>query len=214
MKWLPLIILLVSVNDIGRIAKTNRLIREAEKAYLNNDYAEAIEKYRVLVDSFHVNDEKAILNLANAYFRNEDKENAAGYYDRLLMSKDKSIRTAANQQMGLLAYEKQELPQALSYFKASLRADPANEDSRYNYELVRKISQEQQQNQDQQSKPQEPPTEFAKDARARAEMLVNQGRYSEAFNLMQKALAIDPTVNNYQDFIKRTGDVAQIDENY
>jgi tetratricopeptide (TPR) repeat protein len=213
MKWLPLMILLFSISDVGRIAKTNRLIREAENAYLNNDFPQAIEKYRALLDSFQVNDEKAILNLGNAYFKINDIENAAGNYGRLLGSRDKAIRTAANQQMGLLAYGNQELPQALHYFRASLLADPDNEDSRYNYELVRKISQQQQQDQQQQG-PIDPPTEFAKDARARAELLVNQGRYREAHELMQKALAIDPTVNNYQEFIKRTGDVAQIDENY
>jgi tetratricopeptide (TPR) repeat protein len=214
MKWLPLFILLFSVSDIGRIAKTNRLIREAEAAYLTHNYPVAIEKYKVLVDSLNIKDEKVILNLANAYFKIQDHENATGLYNLLIASQNKAIRTAANQQLGVLAYNNQELPQALHYFRASLLADPGNEDSRYNYELVRKISQQQQHDQQQQGQPLDPPTDFAKDARAKAEILVNQSRYREAHELMQKALAIDPTVNNYQDFIKRTGDVAQINEYY
>jgi tetratricopeptide (TPR) repeat protein len=214
MKWLPLAILLFSVTDIGRTAKTNRLIREAETAYQNQNFLEAIEKYKLLVDSFQVNNETIVLNLANAYYNNNEKESATGYYTQLLSSRDKTIRTAANQQMGLLAFQKEELPQAMNYFKESLLADPANNDARYNFELVKKLSQQQQNQQNQQQKPLDPPTEFAKNSKASAEMLIAQGRYKEAHNLMQKALSIDPTVNNYQDFIKRTGDVAQINESY
>lgn len=213
MKWMAILLLLSLPADIGRIARNNRLIKEAENAFLNKNYPLAIEKYKLLIDSLQVNDDKVIMNLANAYFRNNDKENASEYYQRLLSSDDAKIKAAANQQLGLLAYDKQELPQALDYFKKSLLADPENEDARYNYELVKKLNQ-QQQSQDQQNKKQDPPTEFAKNAKARAEELVSQKRYKEAYDLMMNALKVDPTVGNYQDFIKRTGDVSEIDENY
>ncbi len=204
-------ILLFTVTDIGRIAKTNRLIKEAEYAYLEQNYPLAIEKYKLLVDSLNYEDDKATLNLANAYFRNNQKEESLEYYRRILDSKDKVVKTAANQQMGVLAYEKKEMAQAMNYFKTSLISDPSNDEARYNYELLKKINQ-QQQNQDQQNQPQEPPTEFAKNAKARSEILVSQGRYKEAYELMQSALKADETVRNFQDFIKRTGEIAQIDE--
>ncbi len=204
-------ILIFTVTDIGRIAKTNQLIKEAEYAYLEQNYPLAIEKYKLLVDSLNYEDDKATLNLANAYYRNNQKEESLEYYRRILDSKDKVVKTAANQQMGVLAYEKKEMAQAMNYFKTSLISDPSNDEARYNYELLKKINQ-QQQNQDQQNQPQEPPTEFAKNAKARSEILVSQGRYKEAYELMQSALKADETVRNFQDFIKRTGEIAQIDE--
>ena len=204
-------ILIFTVTDIGRIAKTNQLIKEAEYAYLEQNYPLAIEKYKLLVDSLNYEDDKATLNLANAYYRNNQKEESLEYYRRILDSKDKVVKTAANQQMGVLAYEKKEMSQAMNYFKTSLISDPSNDEARYNYELLKKINQ-QQQNQDQQNQPQEPPTEFAKNAKARSEILVSQGRYKEAYELMQSALKADETVRNFQDFIKRTGEIAQIDE--
>ena len=204
-------ILIFTVTDIGRIAKTYQLIKEAEYAYLEQNYPLAIEKYKLLVDSLNYEDDKATLNLANAYYRNNQKEESLEYYRRILDSKDKVVKTAANQQMGVLAYEKKEMAQAMNYFKTSLISDPSNDEARYNYELLKKINQ-QQQNQDQQNQPQEPPTEFAKNAKARSEILVSQGRYKEAYELMQSALKADETVRNFQDFIKRTGEIAQIDE--
>jgi len=210
MKWLIVVVLLNINLDVNRIAKTNRLIREAEKAYLAGDYQEAAEKYKILVDSLDYKDESAAMNLAHALYKTGQKEAATMYYDRLLKSKDKSIASTANLQLGVLAFENQQQAQALGYFKNALKANPGNEAARYNYELVKKaMQQDESPGQDQTE-----PSEFAKKLRRQAEELVRQGRYKEAFQLMQNGLAVDKTVSAYQDFIKRTGDVAEIDEKY
>lgn len=210
MKVLIILIALAGFADIGRIARTNKLIRDAEKAFLAENYTEAIQKYRILIDSLNYQDETAVLNLANALYRNNQKDDAASYFNALLNSKDPSLKSAAYQQLGVLSYEKKEMEQALDYFRNSLRADPSNEDSRYNYELLRKAMQD---NESQEQQKQEP-SEYAKNLRRQAESLVQQGKYREAYQLMQKGLAVDQTVSAYQDFIKRTGDVAEIDERY
>ena len=54
--------------------------------------------------------------------------------------------------MGIIDQQKNNLEGALANFKSALKADPSNENARYNYELVKKLleqQQEQQQNQDQ-----------------------------------------------------------------
>jgi hypothetical protein len=43
-----------------------------------------------------------------------------------------------------------------------------------------------------------------------AEKLVEQQKYTEAYNLMMKALQVDQTVNAFKDFIQRTKDISDI----
>ena len=50
------------------------------------------------------------------------------------------IKSVAYQQLGVLASEQKKYPEALATFKESLKANPANEESRYNYELVKKTA--------------------------------------------------------------------------
>lgn len=210
MKWLIVIIALNGLPDVNRIAKTNRLIREAETAYIAENYSEAVEKYKTLIDSLDYAEEAAVLNLAHALYKTGQKEDASLYYDRILKSKNQSLSSTANQQLGVLAFENQKQEQALEYFKSALKANPQNEEARYNYELVKKAMQRDESS----GKDQQEPSEYAKKLRQQAEMLVRQGRYMEAFQLMQNGLTVDKTVSAYQDFIKRTGDIAEIDEKY
>lgn len=210
MKWLIVIIALNGLPDVNRIAKTNRLIREAGTAYIAGNYSEAVEKYKTLIDSLDYEEEEAVLNLAHALYKTGQKEDASLYYDRILKSKNQSLSSTANQQLGVLAYENQKQEQALEYFKSALKANPQNEEARYNYELVKKAMQRDESS----GKDQQEPSEYAKKLRQQAEMLVRQGRYMEAFQLMQNGLTVDKTVSAYQDFIKRTGDIAEIDEKY
>ena len=73
-----------------------------------------------------------------------------------------------------------------------------------------KEEEEEQQQQDQDQE-QEPPSEYAKAMKARAEELVSQKKYQEAFDLMMQALQVDQTVQNYNQFINRIGAVNEID---
>ena len=42
-----------------------------------------------------------------------------------------------------LSHRQGKLEEALTYFKSALKADPANEEARYNYEMVKKKLEEQ-----------------------------------------------------------------------
>ncbi|HEX9650522.1 MAG TPA: tetratricopeptide repeat protein [Cyclobacteriaceae bacterium] len=162
-----LLIILVAVlsvgNEITKIARVNQLKREAKEAYQNGDYAIAIEKYRFLVDSFKVADEEVVINLSNAFYESNDTAAAISYYQQLTRSSNSGLRSQAFQQLGVVDAQRKQYEQALSSFKQSLKANPANDDSRYNYELLKKMVKEQedqqkqdqnQQNKDQQNKDQ------------------------------------------------------------
>lgn len=70
MKYLiSILILFLGVTDpVTKIAKSNKLKKQAENAYEEGDYALAVEAYGRLIDSLAVEDDKARLNLANAAY--------------------------------------------------------------------------------------------------------------------------------------------------
>lgn len=67
MRFLAVLLLAASFlfNDI---AKINKLKSEAQKSYLQGDYLSALEQYRMLVDSFQVQEEEVLMNYANAAY--------------------------------------------------------------------------------------------------------------------------------------------------
>ena len=151
MKVLILILLALTI-DPGKIGKINTLKSEAKAAYKKGDFETAISKYRSLVDSLGVDEDEVRLNLANAYFQSNDTVNTAISYQPLTQSKDASIRSVAHQQLGVLSNRQNKYEEALASFKQALKADPTNEDARYNYEMVKKKLDEQKKKEEEQKK--------------------------------------------------------------
>ncbi len=144
--------LLLSI-DPKKVSKINSLKSEAKKAFLAGDFKTAIKKYKYLKDSLGVNEEEVGMNLANSYFRTNDTTGAFSNYQPLSLSNDAKIKSWANQQMGVMANRQGKFEEALNYFKQAMKAEPENEQARFNYEMVKKKLEEQkkqqQQNKDQ-----------------------------------------------------------------
>lgn len=147
------ILLLVSklaFADISDISKINQIKKDAESAYKNGDFEKAAAKYSYLLDTLLIEDDNATMNLAHCYYQNDQKDIAQSQYAKLVLSKDEKLKSTAYQQLGAMSNDPKTLEKALSYFKESIRSNPQNEDSRYNYELVKKkLKEQQQQKQDQ-----------------------------------------------------------------
>ncbi len=161
MKFILVFLLVISpLTDLNEVARVNEHKRAAKEAYLNGDFEEAAKHYQYLIDSMQVTEESVLLNLANALFKLQDSTNARSNYNSLLSQEaTKQSKSIAYQQLGLMDYGAKKYKEALKQFKNSLRSDPANEDARYNYELLKKLLKEQEeqqkQNQDQQNKEEE-----------------------------------------------------------
>ena len=141
------------LGGFNNIATINRLKQEAEAALQQKEYAKAAQYYSRLVDSLQVTDEAVRLNLAHSLLLAGDTATAQKNYGLLASSENGSIKSVAYQQVGVVASAQKKYEEALATFKESLKADPTNEESRYNYELVKKLleqQQEQQQNQEDQ----------------------------------------------------------------
>jgi Ca-activated chloride channel family protein len=154
--YLAFLLFIGLTGDIDRIAKINSTTKEAEKAFINKDYKTAIEKYSYLVNTLKVSDSKALLNLAHAYYRSGNAEDAHASYTLLTSTEDPKIRSIAWQQLGVLAYEQKDIEKALTNFKEALKANPRNEEARFNYELLKKMDrpekEQQQKNSSQDNK--------------------------------------------------------------
>lgn len=200
-------------GNFNRIAQTNQLKEEAAEAYKAGKFEQAAVIYKTLVDSFEVNSEPLQLNLGHSLARSGKEQEADATYRTLAANaNDKVIKSLAFQQLGVMATKKQNLKDAVSYFKQSLKAHPANDAARYNYELAKKKLQQQQDQQDQKKEDQPEPSEWAKELKKKAEQLVNRFRYQEAYDLMQQGLQQDPTVKAYENFINRIGTILEIEK--
>ncbi len=157
------IFLFISGNEFkGDVSTFNKVKKEAETAYQNEDYKLASEKYSYLIDSLKYQDDNAKLNLAHSYYKMEEIDQAKSIYQTLSASADPEVNSIANQQMGIFESKGQNLQKSLDYFKRSLKANPTNEEARYNYELVKKKLDEQNQ-QDQNQENQDENKEDQKD---------------------------------------------------
>lgn len=143
-------IILAASFLVDPIGKINSLKSEAKAAYQSGDYQKAISSYRYLVDSLNVSEEAVKMNLANAYFNLGDTVNATSFYQQLIRSTDAQTRSNAFQQLGVLSNRSGDFQEALTNFKESLKANPQNEEARYNYEMVKKKLEEKQKQQQQQ----------------------------------------------------------------
>ncbi|WKN45366.1 hypothetical protein [Tunicatimonas pelagia] len=141
--------LLLVIGGIDDIATINRLKKQAEEAYQQGDYTQAVQYYQLLVDSMQVQDERVRLNLAHAQLHAGDTATAQRQYGQLMNAEGAAIKSVAYQQLGNITTQQQQYDNALAMYKESLKANPTNEDARYNYELVKKLKKEQEQQQQQ-----------------------------------------------------------------
>jgi len=213
LRYLVLILVWLQADDgINRIASINKHKKAAVEAYNKQDFEQSIKHYAYLVDSLDVREDEVILNFGHALFMNADTARAEEMYSVLVQSDDRSIRTSAYQQLGKIKFDQKSYEQSLNFYKNALRSDPANENARYNYELLKKYlaQQKQQQQQNQQNQDIEP-SEFAKMIKKQADQLVKNNKFIEAYYTMERGLEQDSTVSAYSQYIQRLTDVSEVE---
>jgi cobalamin biosynthesis protein CobT len=142
MKLLALTVLLLISSDPREITKINSIKKEAEKAFLDKNFILAASKYQFL-DSMGVKDDAIKLNMAHAFYQLKDTASAKSTYNTILSSPNKKLKSIAYQQLGVMEKNENKLEEALQSLKYSIKSDPTNEGARYDYELVKKLLEEQ-----------------------------------------------------------------------
>ena len=138
-----IIIILLNINNIDEI---NRLTKEAEIYFKNEEYDKSIANYKILIDSFDVTNEKIYLNLAHSHFLSNDTAKALENYTYATITDNNKIKSIALQQIGNINESRNKLEEALDFYKESIISDNNNIDSKFNYELVMKKIQKQKEN--------------------------------------------------------------------
>ncbi|HYG20993.1 MAG TPA: tetratricopeptide repeat protein [Ohtaekwangia sp.] len=138
------------ITDPMKIGKINKAKSAAQEAYNSGNFKTAIQQYRYLVDSLQVTEDEILLNLANAYYLTKDTAQAYSGYQSLAGSTNNTVRSKAQQQLGIMHHKQGKLEEALNNFKQSIKADPANMDARYNYEMLKKKLDEQKKQEEKQ----------------------------------------------------------------
>ncbi len=128
----------------NNISKINEIKKEAKKNFSEKKYDQAIDKYKYLIDSMNLNDDNVMLNLSHSYLLNGDTLNAIDGYNSLTTSKKGNIKSIAYQQLGVISDKYQKLKESSELFKNSIKSNPENVESKYNYELVMKKIKEQE----------------------------------------------------------------------
>ncbi|WP_186756612.1 tetratricopeptide repeat protein [Echinicola salinicaeni] len=209
--------LLLIPSSWSQISERNNAIDSAAEKYNKAEYEESVRQHLSLLNEFGITAEEANFDLALSYQFNEQQEEAQRKFLELSAAQNKSIASSAANQNGVLHGRNEKYQEALQAFKTALIKDPNNDIARYNYELLarwleknedQQKDQEQDENQDQQE-----PSNYAKRMKAQADELVDQFKFGEALDVMNKALEIDETVSHYQEFIKNLGDINEINEN-
>jgi Ca-activated chloride channel family protein len=182
MKIVVLVILSLLVwVDPATVKRINAAKSAAEEAFKRGDYSAAVAHYKFLVDSLGINEDAVLLNFANAHYLAKDTASALTRYQQVMESPQNQIRSKAHQQLGIVANQQGRAEQALKHFKEAIKAEPTNDDARYNYEMLKKKLEEKkkeqeeqqqknkdqqkqdQQNQDQQNKEEEQKDQQEKD---------------------------------------------------
>jgi tetratricopeptide (TPR) repeat protein len=220
-------------------AQISKLKSKGKHEYRMKQFGEATATYHHLIDSFQVKEEAVRINYANAGFLSimntmgfgiegmmekmqgkdsatfkRDMKETMKYadsslleYETLRSASNKVIASMANNQAGVaiikqssLIFDESNLKMADSlmkesiiYFKDALKKDPTNDSARYNLELLKyKLN-------------------FPEIMLVKAERLVAQRRYAEAYHIMEEAMKKDARMQKYEDYKKKVYSISQID---
>ncbi len=149
-----LIKIILSIILSNRIDKINSLTKSAEESFRKENYNESIINYRLLIDSFNYSNEKLYLNLAHSHLLSKDTLNAIENYNYASLTDNMKIKSIALQQLGNINVKKNKLEEALNFYKESIIADNTNNDSKFNFELVKKKIDNQKENKEENSQKQ------------------------------------------------------------
>ena len=113
----------------------------------NGNYKEAAEYYSSILKE-RGEDNAASFNLGASQYYMEDNVSALKRFEQALGSKDRMLQSKALYNIARILQDQNELDKSLSLYKKSLELNPNDIDSKINYELLKRmINQQDSQNQ-------------------------------------------------------------------
>ena len=129
------------------IAVANELLKNKEAVVSEMQYRKAL--------SDSPNRIEALYNLGNNHYESGDFDEASQrYFETQKKTANRAERHQAFHNMGNVSMEQKDYAKAVEAYKNALRNNPADEETRYNYALAKKLLEKEKQQQDQQNKDQ------------------------------------------------------------
>lgn len=151
MKSILLIVFVFSVT-FASAQSDKTLVRQGNKSYQNDDFANAEIDYRKALDK-NPNSLSGTFNLADAIYEQEDYEKSAEMFAKIGQADlAKEQKGMAYYNLGNSLLKAQQYEQSIEAFKMALRNNPTYDDARYNLEYARMMLKNQQEKQDQDKK--------------------------------------------------------------
>lgn len=144
-----LLFILLIFNNNTLLADDWNDVRKGIKEYNNKNSKASIEHFQKALEH---NPDNPLLyyNLGDAYYQQENFEEAEKFFKRATVAKNKGIKQKSFFNLGNTFFKSQKMDKALEAYKQAIDLDPVDIDAKYNYEYAKRImQQQQQQNQDQ-----------------------------------------------------------------
>ncbi len=129
---------------------------KGKKAYEEGHYDEARVYYEHVLKN-RKKDNGAQYGLGVTAYQQKDMETAARALNNAMNSDDKSLASKAMYNLGNMFRDQQKMEESLALYRKAIELDPTDEDAKVNYELLKQVlqQQEQQQQQDEQNQEQD-----------------------------------------------------------
>ena len=129
---------------------------KGKKAYEEGHYDEARVYYEHVLNN-RKKDNGAQFGLGVTAYQQKDMETAARALNNAMNSDDKSLASKAMYNLGNMFRDQQKMEESLALYRKAIELDPTDEDAKVNYELLKQVlqQQEQQQQQDEQNQEQD-----------------------------------------------------------
>ena len=189
-------------------------LKKGLEAFQNEQWDESLNYFQdALLDD--PENPQLHFNIGSVLYKKQQYEEALKSFEKAIITQDVKLQQNAYYNQGNTFYQLNQYQEAIQAYKKTLDLNPSDQEAKHNLELVRaklKEMADKQPNQNQPQQEQTEPSEYAKQLKAQAEMLVAQQLYKEAHNLMMQGLKSDPTVAAFQTFINRIKNVVDIEE--
>ncbi len=145
------LIIFIYLTNTLQAQTAHKLLRQADKSYLSNDYKKAEENYTKAQQAEH--SAKGDYNLANSVYQQQRYDDAIKQYDGIAnKTQDKQLKYNSLHNKGNAHFWKKEYDKAVDAYKNALRLNPNDSDTKKNLALAQRFLQQQQQQQNKDKK--------------------------------------------------------------
>ncbi len=112
------------------------------KYYHEGDFKKAIQFYESILKK-NIDSNEAHFGMGSSLFKDKDSISAEKAFTQTLSSEDNMLQSKAHFNLGNLYNHKQELEKSLTHYKKSIELNPKDLDAKWNYELTKKMINQQ-----------------------------------------------------------------------